>query len=266
MRYKVLAFLKRDLRTQASYRLDFLMEIAGMLVSIAIFFFISQMLGDTVGPYLKPYGADYFNFALLGIAFSSFLTTNSLAGAIHTYQSNGTLEIMFLTLTPILASLLMSTLWGRLFGLMRALLYLLTAVCLFNARLVWGNLPGALVVVGFTSLANTGIDLINASFVLITKRRSPLARFLALVTTLLGGVFYPISALPPWLHVWSSLLPSTYFLDALRRMMLQGVSILKLGPDILALLSFSAVLIPVGLLSFYIATHWAKREGSLTQF
>ena len=266
MSYKLLAFVKRDFRTQASYRLDFVMEIAGMLVSVAIFFFISQVLGDAVAPHLEPYGTDYFNFALLGLAFYGFFNTNSLASAVRAYQSSGTLEIIFLAPTPVLSSLLMSTFWGRLFAFLRALLYLLTATLFFHARLAWTNLPSALVFVGFAVLANTGIDLVNASFVLVTKRGSPLARFLGLITSLLGGVYYPISALPGWLRMWSYLLPTTYSLDALRRTMLQGASLLTLWPDLLALSLFSAVLLPVGLLSFRYAARWAKREGSLSQF
>lgn len=266
MGYKLLAFVKRDFRTQASYRLDFVMEIGSMLVSIAVFFFISQVLGDTVVPHLQPYDTDYFNFALLGLAFYSFFNTNNLARAVQVYQSSGTLEIMFLTPTSILSSLLMSTLWGRLFSFIRALFYLLVAVLFFHARLAWASLPSALVFLVFTVLAHTGIDLVNASFVLVTKRGSPLARFLGLITSLLGGVYYPVSALPSWLRIWSYLLPTTYSLDALRRTMLQGASLLALWPDLLALSLFSAVLLPVGLLSFRYAARWAKREGSLAQF
>lgn len=266
MSHKLLAFVRRDLRTQVSYRLDFVMEVAGMLVSVAVFYFISQVFGDTVAPHLQPYGTDYFNFALLGLAFYAFFNTNSLASVVQAYQSSGTLEIMFLAPSPILSSLLMSTFWGRSFALLRAFLYLLVAMFLFHARLAWTNLPTALVFVGFTILANAGIDLINASFVLVTKRGSPLARFLSLITNLLGGVYYPISALPGWLRVGSYLLPTTYSLDALRRAMLQGASLLTLWPDLLALSSFSAVLLPLGLLSFRYAAQWAKREGSLAQF
>jgi ABC-2 type transport system permease protein len=264
--YKLLAFVKRDIRTQASYRLDFVMEVASMLASIAVFFFISEVVGDTVGPHLQPYGADYFNFALFGLAFYSFFNTNSLAGAVQGYQSSGTLEVMFLTPTPILSSLLMSTLWERLFALVRALLYLLVAMFFFHARLAWTHLPSALLLLGLTVLAHTGIDLVNASFVLVTKRGSPLARFLSLITGLLGGVYYPISALPHWLRVWSYLLPTTYALDALRRTMLQGTSLLTLWPNLLALSLFTAILLPIGLLSFHYAVRRAKREGSLTQF
>jgi ABC-2 type transport system permease protein len=120
--------------------------------------------------------------------------------------------------------------------------------------------------VGFTILAHSGIDLVNASFVLVAKRGSPLARFLSLVTGLLGGVYFPVSALPRWLRSWSYLLPTTYSLDALRRLMLLEASPLALWPDLLALSCFSAILLPVGLLSFRFAMRWARREGSLSQF
>ena len=137
---------------------------------------------------------------------------------------------------------------------------------LFHAQLTWANLPSALVFVGFTILAHSGVDLINASFVLVAKRGSPLARFLSLITSLIRGVYYPISALPPWLRIGSYLLPTTYSLDGLRRLMLLEASPLAVWADLLALSCFTAILLPVGLLSFRFAMRWARREGSLSQF
>jgi len=268
MGYKAMAFIRRDFLTQASYRLDFLMRIAGMLISVSIFYFISQILGTAVSPYLQRYGTDYFHFALLGVAFYPFigLSANGLAGVVHNYQHKGTLEVLFLSPTPFLASLVMSTLWHYCWAFAETLFYLLVAGLFFHAHLDWNNLFVVVVVVLLIILANAGLGLINASFVLVTKRTSPLARLLGLVTNLLAGVYYPIDVLPRWLQPFSRLLPATYSFDALRRTMLQSASLAELQTDLLALVGFIVVLLPLGLFAFRYAVQWAKTDGSLSQF
>jgi len=268
MGYKALAFIRRDFETQVSYRLNFFLRIVGMLISVSSFYFMSQILGTAVSPYLQRYGTDYFHFALLGIAFYPFigLSANSLAEAIHEYQHKGTLEVLFLSPTPIFASLVMSTLWRYCWAFAESLFYLLVAGLFFQAHLDWANILSALLVVLLAIFANAGLGFINASFVLVTKRTSPLARLLDLVTNLLAGVYYPIEVLPYWLRAFGRLLPATYSLDALRRTMLQGASLIDVGQDLLALAGFTVVLLPIGFVAFHYAVRWAKIDGTLSQY
>jgi ABC-2 type transport system permease protein len=268
MSYKALAFIRRDFQTQVSYRLAFLMRIARILISIAVFYFISQTLGTAVNPYLQDYSTDYFHFALLGVAFYPFisLSADSLAEAIHEYQRTGTLEVLFLSPTPILPALVMSTLWRYCWALAESLFYLVVANLFFQAHLDWANIFSAVLVVLLTILANAGLGFINASFVLVTKRTSPLVPLLALVTSLLAGLYYPIEVLPKWLRAFSHLLPATYSFDALRRTMLQSASLADVGRDLLALAVFTIVLLPIGLVAFHYAVRWAKIDGSLSQY
>src|SRR5262245_58146864 len=111
---KILAFVRRDFQTQASYRLAFMIRVVGMFVSICTFYFISRILGDAVNPYLERYGSDYFHFALLGIAFYPFIgiSVNSLGNVVNDYQQTGTLEVLFVSPTPIVPALILSTLWN----------------------------------------------------------------------------------------------------------------------------------------------------------
>jgi ABC-2 type transport system permease protein len=271
---KVLAFLRRDLQMQASYRLDLLMRVGGMLISVITLFFISRTLGTAVSPYLQQYSAsaahplDYFHFALMGYAFYHFveLSATSMAEALEDYQAAGTLEMFFLSPTPILATMVMSTLWHYCWAVAESLFYLLVAGVIFRADLVWANLLPAAMVVLLSILANAGLGFINASFVLVTKRPSPLDQLLSLAIPLLAGLYYPVEVLPDWLRAASYLLPATYSFDALRRLMLQGASLADVAPALLALGGFTAVLLPVGLLTFHYAVRWAKVDGSLAQY
>lgn len=265
---KLWAFLRRDFQTQASYRLDFLLRLVRILASTAIFYFISQTLGTAVSPYLQPYNTDYFHFVLLGIAFYPFirLSIGNLSQVVRRYQQNGTLEMLFLSPTPVLATLSMSTLWSYCWALLQTLCYLLAATLLFGAYLKWANLLLAGLIVLLAILANVGLGLINVSFVLVTKRSSPLGHVLGVSTTLLAGLYFPIEVLPGWLKTFSHLIPATYSFDALRRTLLQQTSPEAVGQDMLILTGFATVLLPIGLVVFQCAVRRAKMDGSLAQY
>jgi ABC-2 type transport system permease protein len=160
----------------------------------------------------------------------------------------------------------MSTLWGYCWAAAESLFYLVAAAIIFRANLDWANIACATVTVVLVVLANAGLGLINAGFVLVTKRPSPLAQLLGLVTTLLAGVYYPIQVLPKWLQSFGYLLPATYAFDALRHTLLQGASLNDIEGDLLALAGFILVLLPVGLVAFRFAVRWAKMDGSLSQY
>ncbi len=52
----------------------------------------------------------------------------------------------------------------------------------------------------------------------------------------------------------------------MRLAVLQGATFAALAPDLLALVAFAAVLLPLGLVAFRVALRKARRDGSLTQY
>ena len=107
------AFFKRDLSMALSYRLSFIMQIAGIFFSMALFYFLSLLFGNTLVPQLEQYGGDYFSFVLIGLAFSGYmgLSLSSFAQSIREGQTMGTLEIMLLSPTRLSAIRMSSSLW-----------------------------------------------------------------------------------------------------------------------------------------------------------
>ena len=268
MSYSAWAFVRRDFYTQTSYRLNFVARIVRVLISTAIFYFVSQTLGVTVNSYLQRYDTDYFHFVLLGIAFYPFirLSINSMSEAVRRYQQDGTLEMLFLSPTSIYAILPMSTLWDYCWALFESLFYLLVASLIFQAQLNWVGISSAILIVVLAIFANAGLGLINVSFMLVTKQTSPLIHILGLSTSLLAGLYFPIEVLPIWLRSFSYLLPATYSFDALRRTLLQETSLVEVWQTLLVLAGFSAVLLPLGLITLHYAVRWAKMDGSLAQY
>ena len=263
-----IAFLKRDLSQALSYRLSFLLQLGGIFFSVAIFYFLSQLFGTAVSPQLEIYGGDYFSFVLIGLAFSGFLglSLSNFATSIREGQMMGTLEIMLLSPTRLSAILLSSSLWAYLLTTLRVVVYLLVGSLVFGAGLGQANIVSALLVMLLSIASFSGIGIMSAALVLMVKKGDPVAWLLGGASSLLAGVYYPISVLPGWLEPLSHILPLTYALDAMRLAVLQGYSLYELRFDILILLGFTVILTPLAFLIFRRALKRAKMEGSLIQY
>jgi len=264
---RALAFLRRDLRLQLSYRFAFLLQFFGVFFSLLVFYFLSKLVGPSATPYLQPYGGDYFAFVLIGLAFSGYFGVGlqSFAGTIREAQTTGTLEAMLLTPTRLSTVVLSSSIYDYGFVTFQVLVYLVMGALLFGVE-IDGNLPAALVILVLTIIAMTAVGIIAASFIMVLKRGDPVTWLFNSLGLLLGGVYYPVSLMPEWLQKLSWLLPITYSLDGMRRALLTNASFAELLPNIVALLIFSVVLVPISLAVFRRAVHRAKVDGSLAHF
>ena len=262
------AFLKRDLSQALSYRLAFVLQLGGIFFSVALFYFLSQLFGSAVAPQLEAYGGDYFSFVLIGLAFTGFLglSLSTFAQSIREGQLMGTLEIMLLSPTRLSAILLSSSLWPYLLATIRVVVYLLLGAFIFGVSLSKANVGTALLVMLLSIASISGIGILSAALVLIVKRGDPIAWLIGSASSLLAGVYYPITVLPDWLEPLSRILPLTYALHAMRLAVLQGYSLYELRFDILALLGFTFIFTPLVFLVFRKALKRAKSEGSLIQY
>jgi ABC-2 type transport system permease protein len=265
---KPLAFVLRDFGDAASYKLSFLLQFAGIFISILTFFFLSRLFGGVVVSSLQPYGGDYFSFVLIGIAFAGYIgvAQHSIAGTISSAQEMGTLEALMVTQTGVPTILFSSSLSSFIWTTLRVIVYLLLGVVVFGVDMGGANILGAalILILSMTSLGSFGI--ISASFIMAFKKGDPLGWVFSSLSGFLGGVVYPIEVLPGWLQKCSYLLPITYSLKAMRLALLQGYSTTALLPYVLALLLFTVVMLPASLLIFQRALRKAKMDGSLTQY
>ncbi|MGC9467173.1 MAG: ABC transporter ATP-binding protein/permease [Anaerolineae bacterium] len=261
-------FFKRDLRTQLSYRLSFLLQLIGILFSIASYYFVGQVFGMAASPYLQAYGGDYFSFVLIGIAFVGYqgVALYGFSSVIQSAQSAGTLEAMLTTPTRLSAILLGSSVWDFAFTSLRVVLYLVAGAVLFGAQFGEANLLAALIILVLTVTSLGAIGILSASFIMAFKRGNPINFLIGGVSVLLGGVYYPVEVLPRWLQTLARFYPLTTSLQGMRRALLSGAPPTALMGEIGVLILFSVVLLPLGLLAFSYAVRQAKRDGSLTQF
>ncbi len=262
------AFLVRDFLTEVSYRFAFLASLGGVFLNTLTFFFVASLVNEATSPMvLAQTQGDYFSFVLIGIAFGGYFGVGlrGFAGALRNTQVTGTLEAMIMTPTPVTQIILGSAVWSYAFTTFRVLLYLGLGV-LLGLSLSGANYLGALVSLTLAIVAFASLGILAASVIMVIKRGDPVTGLFNGFANLIGGVFYPVEALPAWLQTLSKALPITYALHAMRLALLSDASWSELAPDLLILALFCVGLFPLSLLMFRLAVERARQDGSLAQY
>ncbi len=76
------------------------------------------------------------------------------------------------------------------------------------------------------------------------------AMMLMLPCILLSGMMFPIESMPKILQYVSAIIPPRYYISAIRKLMIMGVSIDKVAHEVTVLAAMAAVLLTVALLNF----------------
>jgi ABC-2 type transport system permease protein len=262
---KLWAFIKRDFLSEVSYRLAFLISVAGMFFSLLAFYFLTKMI-DPATEGLD--GIPPFDWLLVGLSFQFYFSTAlySFSARVRNEQLLGTLEAMLVTPTPTALVVFSSAAWDFVYGGIRILLYMLFATLVFGVRLDVVSPLSLVVGVVLTLLSSAGLGILSASFILYFKRGDPINFLLSGATTFLGSVFFPVELLPQWLQPFSNYLPVTWSLRVVRGALLQGKTLGDLQHELAALALLTLVLLPGGLFCSRFAISRAKREGTLIQY
>ncbi|HXV76617.1 MAG TPA: ABC transporter permease [Candidatus Polarisedimenticolaceae bacterium] len=262
---KLWAFIKRDFLSEVSYRLAFLMSVAGMFFSLLAFYFLTKMI-DPATAGLD--GIPPFDWLLIGLSFQFYFSTAlySFSARVRNEQLLGTLEAMLVTPTPTSMVVFSSAAWDFVYGGIRVLLYLLFATLVFGVKLHLQSPMSLIIGVLLTLLSSAGLGILSASFILYFKRGDPINFLLSGATTLLGSVFFPVQLLPGWVQPLSEYLPITWSLRIVRGSLLQGRTFGELQRELIVLALLTVVLLPGGLLCSRFAIRRAKREGTLIQY
>lgn len=260
------AFFRRDRRIETSYRAGLILRVASAVVTVGVFFFLSRTF-DAAAPSLTAVGGSYFGFVLLGIVAQEFLgaSVGNFGGAIRESQTTGTLELMLLGPSRLVTLLTSSTLWLHASAGLGALAYLVLGV-LLGVDLSGMDVPAALVGLLVMIAGFTGMGFLAGATVLVIKRGNPVGWALRGASVVLGGTFYPVDVLPPFMQVLGTLLPITHGLTVMRGAMLEGLGIMDLAGSLAALVIVSAFWLAVGLVAFEAAIRHARTDGSLAQY
>jgi ABC-2 type transport system permease protein len=262
-----LAFLRRDVRIELSYRANLAFGLVGGFAMLMTFYFVGETVGGGA-PALARHGGGYFAFAVIGVAATGPLHAAllELARRVREAQLAGTLEAVLATPVGPTRAIAYSALYPLASSCVRMALLVGGGALVFDLPVVAAGIPAALAVLAVALAGYGALGLLSAAFTLRYQRGDPIAFMLDMVSVLLGGVFFPVEVLPAPLRAASRFLPATHALEALRRVLLDGAGLREVAPSLGALALFAAIAAPIAYLAFRYAIRRAKDDGSLTQY
>lgn len=263
----VRAFVRRDFRLEKSYRLALLTQLGGIFTTLLSAGFLSRLVpGDTEA--LRPYGGDYFTFALIGTAALSYFSValGSFASSLSQEQQFGTMEALLVSPNDPKALLLCGAAWPFMFATVQLVVYVALGGVLFHAELAVENLALAAGMLALTMLAFSAVGLAAAGLIMLVKRTGSLLGFVGSAFGLLGGVLYPISVLPRPLQLLAEALPMSHGLEGVRLALVSDPDMGAIGRDAAALGLFTVVLVPLALWGFEAAVRRCRHTGSLGHY
>ena len=265
---KVLAFLKKALLVESSYQLPLVLNITSIFLGLASYFFIDKLFGSRIAPNLEQFGVNYFSYALVSTGLCGYIGVgiNSFPQKIGDEQAEGTLEAILVTPTRTGTMLAGLGIWNFIIATIDLVIYIVLGAFVFHVNLAATNIYSAALVLILGIVSFTALGIISASFVIIFKRGNPIGWVAGALEGIVGGMFFPVSVLPPWLQVVSALFPVTYAVRAMELAVYRGYGILQLKAELTVLLIFSAVLIPLSVKIFEKAVNYAKKRGTLGSY
>jgi ABC-2 type transport system permease protein len=265
---KLALMFRRDFAVASSYRFAFLIEAFQALFGSASFYFLSRFVDSPTLQRALPAGTNYFSFALVGIAFFDYLSValSTFDSSLQEARQNGTLENLLVTQTSLPVILAGSSLYPFAWMSLHTAIYFAWGAILFGFPLQGANWLGAVIVLLVSILAFCGLGILSASYVLVFKRGNPVNWFILGLSTVVGGMMYPVSVLPRWLQMIARLTPVTYSLEGMRAAILEHATLRELLPSIAALLLFAVILLPLSFAVFSWALRRTKITGTLTHF
>jgi ABC-2 type transport system permease protein len=210
---------------------------------------------------------EFTGFVIIGgtmIAFWANVLWN-MSAQFYWEKETGTLEIYLVAPISRMAILLGMALGGIVNTTLRAVVILVAGTFIFQAPLVINEPLTALLMFFLTITALYALGMLFASlFMLYGREAWHTASLLQEPVYFLSGSYFPINSLPFFIQLLASLIPLTFGLDGIRRVMVQGEGIANIWLNLVALVIFILVLFPLAKFALNYMENLGKKEGRLT--
>ena len=180
-------------------------------------------------------------FALFGI--------QSAAATILQEKEDGTFRRLLIA--PVQKYALLGGKLLAQFILTLAQLLILFVIGYFAFHLTIGSWPAVIVLLIGTSFATTGLGILLVSIVKTRRQLSPIVTLVTLITSAIGGAWWPLSIEPLWMQQIAKIGITAWAMEGLNGVMLSGKILSEVFPDVLGLLGY-------GLICFLIAMRFFR--------
>ncbi|TME29525.1 MAG: ABC transporter permease [Chloroflexi bacterium] len=204
------------------------------------------------------------------VGYAMYMWLSSLLWGVGTSlrqeQVRGSLEAVFLTPASRLVPL-----FGPGVGMLipMSLTFVIMGIALW---LFFGVVPPlaavlqAAVVVALGMPALYAIGSLFAASVLRFGEVGPVVQLIRGMFVLACGITFPVAMLPIWAQVGAWLMPPTYIVDDIRRILLRGASLPDVAPDLAIVLSLATIIAVLAVVVFRYLETSARRSGMLGRF
>jgi ABC-2 type transport system permease protein len=260
----VLATAQKDFRTAVSYRVGFATGIIASFWGLIAFRFVSKLVNT--GQFADSTTA-YFKYTVVGLLFASILepTAVGTSTSARNEQVQGTLE--YLATQPV-RRIYLGLSWSA-YGLFQSIVVafavlLLTIPIGFSVSHV--DVPIVVSVVLLSIVVFAAIGNFGAALIMVVQQGGTIVAGALSIIGVISGTLFPITELPSWLQTLAHLSPLTYGMEALRSAVLSNQPPTSYTRDILILVGFAVVLIPLSAWTLERSFRVAQRRGTLATF
>lgn len=186
--------------------------------------------------------------AMIGIILQ-YLTTMLTATSIVRERERGTIEQLIVTPLRSWELILGKLIPYVLIAFLNTIEVLTIGVVLFDVP-INGDLLLLLALTALFLVTTLGIGLLISSIANTQQEAMLTTMFTLLPSIFLSGFFFPLAAMPLWLQIVSYAIPLRYFLIIVRGIVLKGVGLPAIWPEVVALIIFACVVMSAAVRRF----------------
>jgi ABC-2 type transport system permease protein len=258
------AIVQRDARIYLTYRLRFVSTIVSLFFSLALFYYVSRLVG--VKAFSNP--DQYFAFVVVGLFVMQNLTATLVAvpQGIRQELVAGTFERHLISPFGPLSAVTAMTIFPFVSALITGTAMIVIAVLVFGMPLEFATAPLALPIVVLGGLAMFPFALVVAASVMAFKQGAPGIGFIIAGISLVGGFLFPVALLPWWLEWASKVQPFTPIVELQRRLLLGSGLSESAWFALLKISAFAVILLPPAVWLLSSAIRRGQRKGTITEY
>jgi len=262
---KIPAFVRRDVLVAWSYRLAFFSDWINLVLQVALFYLVGQLVDDRKLPSYGGAQTTYMEFVTLGITLGAFvaLALARVAMGIRQEQLAGTLESLMMTPTAPGTIQLGTVAYDVVYIPLRTALFVLIIALGFGLDYKpSGILPAAAVLVAFIPFV-WGIGIATAAGILTLRGGGGAAGIALTVLTIGSGAYIPVEVFPDWAQQLVEWNPMTLAVEGLREALLGDTTWGEVGRRLAVLAPASVFTLAGGIGLFRLALKRERRRGTL---
>ncbi len=248
----------------------FIFQLASVITICFTFFFLALLFRQVPGGVasLGRYGGDYFGFALVGAAFSTYFDSalRTFGHGVRQAQITGTFEAMLATPLSLSVAVGGSGVYPLVFHTARVALFLGLGALLVPGGFAAANWSAALLVFIATVGSALVFGVFSAGFIVWFKQGDPVTGAFAGLSWLFAGILYPVEILPLPAQKIALALPMTHALEGLRLTLLSGATVQEVKGPLTTLTLIGVIGLPLSLMWFRLAVRRARVAGSLAKY